>query len=142
MCMEYSSQSLPHIVLTQVTPDGDSPGPAFPQLSEDGDGELLCHSAQILTQGQLQREPNFQDFPRASGPGISVAPLPVLLSPPFPLPSLLRVSLLLDAFLKRSMTHGHTVPGRPTALHSHQGKSAPIAQLKLSQTRENGEQAL
>lgn len=73
--------------------------------------------------------------------GTSAPPLPLLLfCILFPAFAALCFSTL--KYISYSVIHRNTALGALTDLHSHQGESAPVAQPKLSQVRENREQAL
>lgn len=127
-------------MLTQVSPGGDVPSPAFPELGVDEDDGLPTHTK--LSPWAASKGIRLPGFPPWQWAGVSAPPLPVLLFHTLSLPSLFHASLFLNAFLRQSVACGQTVSGGPAVLHSHEGKSAPVAQVKLSQATENREQAL
>lgn len=92
-----------------------------------------------LTQG-LQSQQDFSVFSMTVA-GISASPLPVLLFRTL-FPALPALCFSALKCISHSGIHGSTALGALTALHSHQGEAAPVAQLKLSQIRENRGQAL
>lgn len=125
---QCNSQCLHHVVLTQEM----FLAPPF-QIS----ARMVMVSFPFgtnLTQG-LQSQ---QDFSISSMTvaGISSSPLPVLLFCTL-FPALPALSFSTLKYISYSVIHGNTALGALTALHSHQGKSAPVAQLKVSQVRGN-----